>query len=72
MNKKVTFCENCRKDITYKIESIIIENSLKGKNYNFKGEKAICDECDNEVYVASLEDLNLKKLYEVYNNENQL
>lgn len=72
MNKKITFCEECRSDVTYNIKPIIIKNSLKGKSYQFKGEKAICDECNNEVYVAFIEDMNLKKLYDAYRKENSI
>ncbi len=70
MNEKMTFCEECRKDVTYYEESVPIKGTLKGEEYNYTGKKAICTGCGAEVYVAEIEDENLKMLYEAYRQKN--
>ncbi len=70
MNEKIAFCEECRKDVTYREQEVILQNILKGENYEYTGKKAICDECGLEVYVAEIEDYNLKSLYDTYRKKN--
>ena len=69
-----TFCEECRKDVRYSVETVTIKSKLKDKEYMFIGKKAICSECGSEVYVMAIEDENLKALYDMYyqktNNNN--
>ena len=36
----------------------------------YSGKRAICPECGNEVYVADIEDENLKALYDIYRQNN--
>ena len=66
----MTFCETCRKDIVFCVDNVVMKNSLKGEQYTFSGKKAICTECNNEVYVTDLEDENLKALYDSYRQKN--
>ncbi|HHY71283.1 MAG TPA: DUF4065 domain-containing protein, partial [Thermoanaerobacterales bacterium] len=70
MNEKMTFCEECRKDVIYSIKNISMKGTLKGEEYEFVGNKVTCDECSNEVYVAEIEDENLKALYDAYRQKN--
>lgn len=70
MNKNLTFCEECRKDVAYYVESVYINSTLKGEEYNYTGKKAVCTECGAEVYVAEIEDNNLKSLYDAYRQKN--
>ena len=72
MNEKITFCEECRKDVTYYIEDIDLKSTLKGEEYTYRSKKAICSECNNEVYVASIEDENLKSLYDACRHKNDI
>jgi len=72
MKEKMTFCEKCRKDVTYYGESISMTGTLKGEEYNYPGKKAICAECGSEVYVAKIEDENLKALYDAYRQKNDI
>lgn len=64
-----TFCEECRKDVDYNVEIVIIKSKLKDKEYEFIGKKAICSDCGSEVYVADIEDENLKALYDMYHQK---
>ena len=70
MNKNLTFCEECRKDVAYYVESVYINSTLKGEEYNYTEKKAVCAECGAEVYVAQIEDDNLKSLYDAYRQKN--
>lgn len=70
MNKNLTFCEECRKDVAYYVESVYINSTLKGEEYGYTGKKAVCAECGAEVYVAQIEDDNLKSLYDAYRQKN--
>jgi len=69
MNRNMTFCEECRKDVKYIVETASIKAKLKGKKYVYSGKRAICPECGNEVYVADIEDENLKALYDMYHQK---
>lgn len=66
----MTFCEECRKDVVYSVESTSMIRELKGEEYSFIGLKAVCTECDSEVYVGEMEDINLKTLYDAYRQKN--
>lgn len=66
MNRNKTFCEECRRDVEYIVETATINGKLKGEEYEYTGKKAVCTECGSEVYVADIEDENLKALYDTY------
>jgi putative zinc finger/helix-turn-helix YgiT family protein len=70
MDGKMTFCEECRKDVAYSLKSVSTTGALKGEEYEFAGKKAICAECGAEVYAAEIEDENLKILYDAYRQKN--
>jgi putative zinc finger/helix-turn-helix YgiT family protein len=72
MNQKMTFCEECRKDVDYSVESVSMKGTLKGEKYSYAGKKAICAGCGAEVYVAEIEDENLKALYDTYRLKNSI
>ena len=42
MNRNMTFCEECRKDVKYIVETASIKAKLKGKKYVYSGKRAIC------------------------------
>ncbi|MEA1959693.1 MAG: DUF4065 domain-containing protein [Bacillota bacterium] len=66
MNDKKTFCEQCRKDVIYYVDSVPMKGVLKGEEYAYTGRETVCAECGAEVYVAVIEDENLKALYDAY------
>lgn len=72
MKNKITFCENCRKDVVYTENTINLIGKLKETDYNYEGKKAICGICKEDVYVAEIEDYNLKSLYDVYREKNSI
>lgn len=72
MDRKVTFCERCRENVGYIIRAERMLGKLKGEMYEYMEEKAICNSCGDEVYVAKLSDRNLKALYDVYREKNNI
>jgi len=66
MNERMTFCEECRKDVAYTVTEVKLKNKLKEENYEYMGKMAICSECESEVYIPEIEDYNLKALYDAY------
>ncbi len=70
MEKNKTFCEECRRDIEYSLETVNKKGNLKDEEYEFIGETAVCSICGSEVYVAEVEDENLKLLYDDYRQKN--
>lgn len=71
MDRK-TFCEDCRKEVKYTETDLMMNSELKGEAYEYTGKKAVCAECEAEVYVAEIEDSNLKALYAAYRKRNSI
>ena len=42
MNRNKTFCEECRRDVEYIVETATIKGKLKGEEYEYTGKKAVC------------------------------
>ena len=59
--KATVFCETCREQATYHIE----QEKMEFNGYNYLGLKAYCNQCGNMVYLAWINDFNLRKLNEV-------
>lgn len=70
MERKKAFCEECRRDVEYSLETVMMKGNLKGEEYEYTEERAICSTCKSEVYVAEVEDKNLKSLYDAYREKN--
>ena len=67
-----TFCEECRKDVPFKVVEKQMSDVLKGEQYEYSGEATICIDCGSEVYVAEIEDNNLKALYDAYRKQHSI
>jgi ferredoxin len=67
-----TFCEVCRRDVTFSLESVIEKTTLRGGEYVYPCKKAFCSTCRNEVFVHEVEDDNLKALYDAYREKNHI
>lgn len=66
--KHLAFCEYCMKEIEYKINEINKMSMLKDEEINYTAKKAVCIECNNEIFVSHICDYNLNSLYEEYRN----
>ena len=58
-------CENCNKKVNYTVEERNVEK-YKGKTVNVIENVAICNNCGAEIFIPTLEEENLKRLYEKY------
>jgi len=72
MLARITFCEECRRDVAYSEIEVAMQNELKGETFEYTGKQAVCAECGSEVYVAEVEDYNLKALYDAYRKKNSI
>lgn len=70
MNERKAYCEKCRDDIDYIVEEKEMVGTIRGGKYHYLGKEARCSKCGAYVYVEELSEYNLKKLYEVYREEN--
>ncbi len=66
MCKRKVFCEECRNDVNYRVESVQMNGTLRGETYNYLGKIAYCDDCNSEIYVDEINDYNLKALYDKF------
>ena len=64
--RKVDFCTQCRKETTYQLRRKIIQKVIKDKEYEFEIMVAVCEECDEEMDIPGLTDINIKKIDEQY------
>ena len=72
MSDSTVFCPVCREDVKFTVVKNKETAILKGEAYGFVSQKAYCEKCAGEVYVAKLEDDNLKALYDVYRQKNDI
>lgn len=70
MLKNTTFCESCRRDMSYTVETKQHEGQLNGHHFVYDSPMAICQECHAEVFVHEVEDEDLRLLYEAFGNRN--
>ncbi|MCX7746985.1 MAG: hypothetical protein N2645_08865 [Clostridia bacterium] len=61
--EKITYCENCCKDTEYAIRDEIISVDLKGVKFTYGALVPYCKECQNEVYIPEVNDLNIIRAY---------
>ena len=72
MEERKVFCEGCRNDVTFTINEKKMEGTIKGEKYSYIGKEAHCVDCGSEIYVAEVNDLNLKALYDAYREKNNI
>lgn len=72
MNRKTAFCEHCRKDVLYTEKDEYIVTKLKSEPYRYYGKVAVCDECNNEIFVNEINDNNLHQLYTEFRKQHDI
>lgn len=72
MSNQIVFCPECRQDVKYSVKTNRESTKLKGEVYEFDTHTAYCEKCGGEVYVAELEDENLKSLYDAYRKKHEI
>ncbi len=66
MNKRKDFCTECRKETTYTLKKIRINQTIREKEYTFEITAAFCNECGGEMGIPGLMDYNVKEIDEQY------
>ena len=59
------YCPYCKKEVEYKIEKRDLKE-FKGIEVNTFENVAICNECNQDLYVNEIEDENNKRIYRIY------
>lgn len=72
MSERKVFCEECRNDVTFTVIEKQMEGNIKGEKYSYIGKEAHCVDCGSEIYVAEINDFNLKALYDAYRERNNI
>lgn len=63
---RVAMCEYCRESVEYKVFSREVEDEVDGVVINYTEEYAVCNECNNEIYVGEIHDRNLYQFNEAF------
>lgn len=66
--KHLAFCEYCMRETKYEINEINKISMIRDEEINYAAKKAVCYECNNEIFVSEICDYNLNSLYEEYRN----
>jgi hypothetical protein len=63
------YCYYCDKDVEFTVKEIEITSNLKGVEINYTAKVPYCNECKNEIYIAELDDENIKKANDEYRKQ---
>ena len=66
------FCEECRVYETYRVEEIKRIKKIRNKEISFNEKIAYCKECDSEIFVSELRDVNLDAMDKAYRISEEL
>ena len=59
------YCPYCKKEVEYKIEKRELKE-FRGIEVNTFENVAICNECNQDLYVNEIEDVNNERIYQIY------
>ena len=65
-NKGRDFCTECRRETSYTLKKIKINQTIREKKYTFEITAAFCNECGGEMGIPGLMDYNIKEIDEQY------
>lgn len=72
MDRNKTFCEFCRETTEYVTKDTTLKEEFRDAEYEFKGQIALCANCNEELFVMEIEKENTKALYEAYRKEKKI
>ncbi|SHF79911.1 hypothetical protein SAMN02746089_02570 [Caldanaerobius fijiensis DSM 17918] len=61
-----SYCYFCDKDVEYIVKEEEVHEKLKGVEISYIAKIPYCSECRREIYVAELDDDNIRKAHEKY------
>lgn len=66
MENQRDFCTECRRETSYTLKKIKINQTIREKEYTFEITAAFCNECGGEMGIPGLMDYNIKEIDEQY------
>ncbi len=66
------FCEKCYEMVKYTVKEEKKQKNIKGKNVEYIGKEAYCNECGSEIFVSDIRDHNLFMLDKAYREKEGL
>ena len=66
MRERKDFCTECRRETSYSLKKIKINQTIREKKYTFEITAAFCNECGGEMGIPGLMDYNMKEIDEQY------
>lgn len=61
--ERTAYCDNCCKDTSYEIRDEIVNIDLKGQKFSYGAIVAYCKECQSEMSIDEINDLNIIRAY---------
>jgi hypothetical protein len=61
--EKLSYCENCCKDVEFDIINEIVTVDLKDMKFTYGAIVPYCKECKKEISIAEITDLNILRAY---------
>lgn len=68
---RIIYCPYCRKDVDYKVEKREFR-VYRGIDVNTFENVAVCKLCNQDLYVAELEDANIKRISQIYKEKEEI
>jgi len=72
LKHQMVFCPECRKEVNFSVRDQLESAELKGESYEYYAKSAYCEYCGSELYISEFEDGNLKSLYDLYRQRNDI
>ena len=66
MRERKDFCTECRRETSYTLKKIKINQTSREKKYTFEITAAFCNECGGEMGIPGLMDYNMQEIDEQY------
>ena len=72
MENQRDFCTECRRETSYTLKKIKINQTIREKKYTFEITAAFCNECGGEMGIPGLIDYNVKEMDEQYRKAEEI
>ena len=72
MRERKDFCTECRRETSYTLRKIKINQTIREKEYTFEITAAFCNECGGEMGIPGLMDYNVKEMDEQYRKAEEI
>ena len=72
MENQRDFCTECRRETSYTLKKIKINQTIREKEYTFEITAAFCNKCSGEMGIPGLMDYNVKEMDEQYRKAEEI